>query len=202
MNVFLVQLLWVNLIMDTLGALALATEPPTDHLMHRSPVGRREPLITNIMWRNLLIQAFYQVTVLLVLNFSGTSILHLKSYSTEHAVDVKNSLIFNAFVLCQIFNEFNARKPDEINVFAGVTKNHLFTGIVGMTFVLQILIIEFLGKFTSTVKLNWQQWLISIVIAFISWPLAVVGKFIPVPKTPLAKYFIRPVQRCRTARNA
>lgn len=41
MNMLLVQLLWVNLIMDTLGALALATEPPTDHLMHRSPVGRR-----------------------------------------------------------------------------------------------------------------------------------------------------------------
>lgn len=40
-HIFLVQLLWVNLIMDTLGALALATEPPTDHLMHRSPVGRR-----------------------------------------------------------------------------------------------------------------------------------------------------------------
>ncbi|KAK9281132.1 hypothetical protein L1049_004025 [Liquidambar formosana] len=73
-----VQLLWVNLIMDTLGALALATEPPTDHLMHRSPVGRREPLITNIMWRNLIVQAFYQVSVLLVLQFSGRSVLHLK----------------------------------------------------------------------------------------------------------------------------
>ncbi|KAK4762027.1 hypothetical protein SAY87_029911 [Trapa incisa] len=73
-----VQLLWVNLIMDTLGALALATEPPTDHLMHRAPVGRREPLITNIMWRNLLVQAAYQVTVLLVLNFGGQSILNLQ----------------------------------------------------------------------------------------------------------------------------
>ncbi|KAI7747086.1 hypothetical protein M8C21_002522 [Ambrosia artemisiifolia] len=51
-----VQLLWVYLIMDTLGALALATEPPTDHLMNRLPVGRREPLITNVMWRNLLVQ--------------------------------------------------------------------------------------------------------------------------------------------------
>ncbi|VAI44625.1 unnamed protein product [Triticum turgidum subsp. durum] len=51
-----VQLLWVNLIMDTLGALALATEPPTDQLMKRTPVGRREPLVTNIMWRNLFIQ--------------------------------------------------------------------------------------------------------------------------------------------------
>ncbi|KAA8541543.1 hypothetical protein F0562_022695 [Nyssa sinensis] len=99
-----VQLLWVNLIMDTLGALALATEPPTDHLMHRSPVGRREPLITNIMWRNLIIQALYQVSVLLVLNFFGKSILNLKDDSMEHANDVKNTLIFNAFVLCQIFN--------------------------------------------------------------------------------------------------
>ncbi|XP_070010534.1 calcium-transporting ATPase 9, plasma membrane-type-like [Nicotiana sylvestris] len=51
-----VQLLWVNLIMVTLGVLALATEPPTDHLMRRAPVGRRELLVTNIMWRNLLIQ--------------------------------------------------------------------------------------------------------------------------------------------------
>ncbi|VAI19269.1 unnamed protein product [Triticum turgidum subsp. durum] len=51
-----VELLWVNLIMDTLGALALATEPPTDNLMKRHPVGRREPLVTNIMWRNLFIQ--------------------------------------------------------------------------------------------------------------------------------------------------
>ncbi|KAI3834687.1 hypothetical protein MKX03_034963, partial [Papaver bracteatum] len=51
--------------MDTLGALALSTEPPTDHLMDRSPVGRKEPLITNIMSRNLFVQAIYQVTVLL-----------------------------------------------------------------------------------------------------------------------------------------
>ncbi|KAK4602832.1 hypothetical protein RGQ29_011719 [Quercus rubra] len=180
-----VQLLWVNLIMDTLGALALATEPPTDHLMARLPVGRREPLITNIMWRNLLIQALYQVTVLLVLNFQGISILKLKGDTTAHATKVKNTLIFNAFVLCQIFNEFNARKPDEFNVFKGITKNYLFMGIVGTTVVLQVLIIEFLGKFTTTVKLNWSQWLISVIIGIISWPLAVLGKLIPVPKTPI-----------------
>ncbi|KAF2309916.1 hypothetical protein GH714_005605 [Hevea brasiliensis] len=184
-----VQLLWVNLIMDTLGALALATEPPTDHLMHRPPVGRREPLITNIMWRNLLIQAAYQVSVLLVLNFRGKSLLGLKDENAERANEVKNTLIFNAFVLCQIFNEFNARKPDELNIFDGITKNHLFMVIVAVTLVLQVIIIEFIGKFTSTVKLNWKQWLISVVIAFISWPLALVGKLIPVPNTPVHKFF-------------
>ncbi|XP_047961030.1 calcium-transporting ATPase 9, plasma membrane-type-like [Salvia hispanica] len=195
-----VQLLWVNLIMDTLGALALATEPPTDHLMDRSPVGRRESLVTNIMWRNLVIQAVYQVAVLLVLNFEGLTLLKLKNDTIEHANMVKNTVVFNAFVLCQIFNEFNARKPDELNVFSGVTKNHLFTGIVGSTFILQIIIINFLGKFTSTVKLNIPQWLICFVIGIISWPLAVVGKFIPVPKTPLGKVFIKPYQHCIAAR--
>jgi Ca2+-transporting ATPase len=66
-----VQLLWVNLIMDTLGALALATEKRTEELMKKPPVGRTEPLITNIMWRNLLAQAFYQTAVLLTLQFKG-----------------------------------------------------------------------------------------------------------------------------------
>ncbi|XP_050228032.1 calcium-transporting ATPase 9, plasma membrane-type-like isoform X2 [Mercurialis annua] len=196
-----VQLLWVNLIMDTLGALALATEPPTDHLMHRSPVGRREPLITNIMWRNLLIQSTYQVCVLLVLNFGGKNILHLENEGREHATDVKNTLIFNAFVLCQIFNEFNARKPDEFNVFSGVTKNRLFIAIVGFTFILQIILIEFAGKFTSTVRLNWRLWLISLAIGFVSWPLAAVGKLLPVPKTPLSVYFLKPFRRWRSGRN-
>lgn len=184
-----VQLLWVNLIMDTLGALALATEPPTDHLMHRSPVGRREPLITNIMWRNLLIQAAYQVSVLLVLNFEGKSILNLDSHSNARSNKVKNTLIFNSFVLCQIFNEFNARKPDEKNIFGGITKNRLFMGIVALTLVLQILIIQFLGKFTSTTRLNWKYWIISVVIGFISWPLAFLGKLIPVPATPVSNVF-------------
>ncbi|GKV20408.1 hypothetical protein SLEP1_g30539 [Rubroshorea leprosula] len=177
--------------MDTLGALALATEPPTDHLMQRPPVGRREPLITNIMWRNLLIQAIYQVTVLLVLNFRGKNLLHLEHDSVDHANKVKNTLIFNSFVLSQIFNEFNARKPDEMNIFEGLTRNYLFMGIVFITVVLQAIIVEFLGKFASTVKLSWKLWLVSIAIGFISWPLAFIGKLIPVPETPLSDYLTR-----------
>ncbi|KAI0497029.1 hypothetical protein KFK09_023357 [Dendrobium nobile] len=96
---------------------------------------QRKPLITNIMWRNLIVQHF--------------------TYT-------------------RIFNEFNARKPDEMNVFTGVTKNHLFMGIIGITLVLQIVIIEFLGKFSKTVRLS-ELWMVSIGIAFLSWPLAVAG---------------------------
>ncbi|KAG1331943.1 Calcium-transporting ATPase 5, plasma membrane-type [Cocos nucifera] len=137
------------------------------------------------------VQALYQVVILLTFNFGGRSILHMKGDTLEHAEKAKNTFVFNTFVLCQIFNEFNARKPDEKNVFHGVTKNRLFMGIIGITVLLQILIIEFLGHFTSTVRLNWKLWLFSIAIAFVSWPLALVGKFIPVPQVPFRDYIFR-----------
>ena len=61
-----------------------------------------------LVWK---LQALYQVTVLLVLNFQGISILKLKGDTTAHATKVKNTLIFNAFVLCQvIFDLFNLKK--------------------------------------------------------------------------------------------
>jgi Ca2+-transporting ATPase len=66
-----IQLLWVNLIMDTLAALALATKKPINDIMVRHHGGQSEPFITRVMWRNLLAQALYQVTVLLILQFKG-----------------------------------------------------------------------------------------------------------------------------------
>ena len=91
-------------------------------------------------------------------------------------------VIFNGFVFCQIFNEVNARKLEDKNVFRGITTNRLFIGIVGTTVVLEIIIVECLKEFASTVKLPWKYWVISMVIVFISWPLALVAKFIPLPK--------------------
>ncbi|GKV43778.1 hypothetical protein SLEP1_g51031 [Rubroshorea leprosula] len=176
-----VQHLWVNLIMDTLGALALATEKPTKELMKKPPVGRTEPLITNIMWRNLLAQAFYQVAILLILQFRGESIFNV----TEA---VNDTLIFNTFVLCQVFNEFNARKLEKKNVFKGIHKNKLFLGIVGMTIVLQVLMVEFLKRFAGTERLNWGQWGACIAMAAVSWPIGWIVKCIPVPKRPIFSY--------------
>ncbi|TMW80631.1 hypothetical protein EJD97_017574 [Solanum chilense] len=58
-----VQLLWVNLIMDTLGAIALATEPPHEELMNRPPVGREVRLISKTMWRNIIGQSIFQLAI-------------------------------------------------------------------------------------------------------------------------------------------
>lgn len=94
-----VQLLWVNLIMDTLGALALATEPPHEGLMQRPPVGRNESFITRTMWRNIIGQSIYQLSILLVLNFAGKQILGIRG---SDATKVVNTFIFNTFVFCQV----------------------------------------------------------------------------------------------------
>ncbi|CAL8073704.1 unnamed protein product [Prunus armeniaca] len=176
-----VQLLWVNLIMDTLGALALATEKPTKELMEKKPVGRTEPLITNIMWRNLLPQALYQIAILLTLQFRGKSIFGVDD-------KVKDTLIFNTFVLCQVFNEFNARKLEKMNVFKGIHTNKLFLGIIAVTILLQVVMVEFLKKFADTERLNWGQWGACIGIAAVSWPIGWVVKSIPVPEKPIFSY--------------
>ncbi|XP_030504987.2 putative calcium-transporting ATPase 13, plasma membrane-type [Cannabis sativa] len=168
-----VQLLWVNLIMDTLAALALATEKPTNELMKKLPVGRKETLITRIMWRNIIAHALFQVTVLLTLQFKGRSIFGVDE-------KVKNTIIFNTFVLCQVFNEFNARKLEKKNIFEGIHKNKLFLAIIGITILLQVLMVEFLKKFASTERLNWGQWGASIGIAALSWPIGWLVKCIPV----------------------
>ncbi|PIN08810.1 Calcium transporting ATPase [Handroanthus impetiginosus] len=176
-----VQLLWVNLIMDTLGALALATERPSQELMHKPPVGRTEPLITNIMWRNLLAQSLYQIVVLLTLQFKGKSI-----FGVDEAVN--DTLIFNTFVLCQVFNEFNSRSLEKKNVFKGIHKNKLFIGIIGITIVLQVVMVEFLKNFADTVRLSLGQWGICVAIAALSWPIGWIMKFVPVGKKSFLSY--------------
>ncbi|KAK9075890.1 hypothetical protein SSX86_004219 [Deinandra increscens subsp. villosa] len=175
-----VQLLWVNLIMDTLGALALATEPPNDGLMQRPPVKRTDSFITKTMWRNILGQSIYQMTVLFVLNFAGKPILDLQG---ENATAILNTFIFNTFVFCQVFNEINSRDIDKINIFPGMFSSWIFMGVMISTVVFQVIIVEFLGTFASTVPLDWQLWLLSIVIGLVGMPIAAVLKCIPVEKT-------------------
>ncbi|KAF7151699.1 hypothetical protein RHSIM_Rhsim02G0030100 [Rhododendron simsii] len=140
-----VQLLWVNLIMDTLGALALATEKPTKELMEKPPVG----------------EAIFNV---------GSK--------------VNDTMIFNVFVLCQVFNEFNARKLEKKNVFEGIHKSKLFLVIVGVTIVLQVVMVEFLKKFADIERLNWWQWGVCVGFASVSWPIGWTVKWIPVPEKP------------------
>lgn len=72
-----VQMLWVNLIMDTFASLALATEPPTEALLLRKPYGRNKPLISRTMMKNILGHAVYQLIIIFTLLFVGEFISEL-----------------------------------------------------------------------------------------------------------------------------
>lgn len=96
------QLLWVNLIMDTFAALALATDPPTPAILRRKPDPKSAPLISVTMWKMILGQAVYQLVVTLVLYFAGMRILSYEGDVQKRELD---TVIFNSFVWMQIFNE-------------------------------------------------------------------------------------------------
>lgn len=172
-----VQLLWVNLIMDTLGALALATEPPHDGLMKRPPIGRDVSIITKTMWRNIIGQSIYQISVLVILQFDGK---HLLKLSGSDDTKTLNTFIFNTFVFCQVFNEINSRDMEKINVFKGIFSSWVFLTVMFSTVTFQIVIVEFLGTYANTVPLRWELWLASVIIGAVSLVIAVILKCIPV----------------------
>ncbi|KAJ3674350.1 hypothetical protein LUZ60_004966 [Juncus effusus] len=173
-----VQLLWVNMIMDTLGALALATEPPNDDLMKRTPVGRTGKFISNVMWRNILGQSIYQFIVIWHLQTDGKRIFGIED---GHSGDVRlNTIIFNCFVFCQLFNEISSREMEKIDVFLGILKNYVFITVLASTVFFQIIMVQFLGEFASTTPLNWTEWFVSIFIGFLGMPIAAIIKLIPV----------------------
>ncbi|XP_025021242.1 plasma membrane calcium-transporting ATPase 3 isoform X2 [Python bivittatus] len=165
-----VQMLWVNLIMDTFASLALATEPPTEALLLRKPYGRNKPLISRTMMKNILGHAVYQLIIIFTLLFVGEVLFDIDSGRNAplHSPPSEHyTIIFNTFVMMQLFNEINARKiHGERNVFDGIFGNPIFCTIVLGTFGIQILIVQFGGKPFSCSPLNAEQWLWCLFVGF------------------------------------
>jgi len=123
-----VQLLWINIIMDTFAALALATDPASEALLDRKPDRQSAPLFSTNMYKQILLQSAYQIAISLIFHFLGKDILGL--HEEENADLIVQTLVFNAFVFAQIFNSINSRRLDrKFNIFEGITKNYYFMGI-------------------------------------------------------------------------
>ncbi|KAI8213457.1 Calcium-transporting ATPase 2 [Colletotrichum sp. SAR 10_66] len=176
-----VQLLWVNLIMDTFAALALATDPPTEKILDRPPQGKKKALITTNMWKMIIGQSIYQLIVTFVLYFGGGAILNYDLNDPDKKLELE-TIVFNTFVWMQIFNEFNNRRLDnKFNIFEGVHRNLFFIVINCIMVGLQLSII-FIGSRAFQISpggLDGTQWGISIVASALCLPWAILVRLFP-----------------------
>ncbi|KAB0389626.1 hypothetical protein E2I00_013057, partial [Balaenoptera physalus] len=146
----------------------LTVNPPTETLLLRKPYGRNKPLISRTMMKNILGHAVYQLTLIFTLLFVGELFFDIDSGRNAplHSPPSEHyTIIFNTFVMMQLFNEINARKiHGERNVFDGIFRNPIFCTIVLGTFAIQIVIVQFGGKPFSCSPLQLDQWMWCIFI--------------------------------------
>jgi Ca2+-transporting ATPase len=173
-----VQLLWVNLIMDTFAALALATDPPMPSILDRKPDRKSAPLITLRMTKMIVGQAICQLVITFVLNFAGRRLL---GYDGVENGDIRlQTLVFNTFVWLQIFNELNNRRLDnKLNIFEGITHNYFFIIINLIMIGGQVLIIFVGGQAFRITRLNGWEWGMSIGLGAISLPFGAAIRLLP-----------------------
>ncbi|XP_002163645.2 plasma membrane calcium-transporting ATPase 3 isoform X1 [Hydra vulgaris] len=186
-----IQLLWVNLIMDSFASLALATEHPTDALLERKPYGRTKPLISRSMLRFILGHGFYQLFVMLVITFRGHILFDIPNGFSKmklHEPSQHLTILFNTFVMMQIFNEINARVVHgERNVFKKIFSNKIFSIIAVGTLLVQIILVQFCGRAFSVAPLDVDQWMWCVFLGFteLLWGQVIVS----IPKFTIPKRF-------------
>lgn len=164
-----IQMLWVNLIMDTFAALALATEPADPSVMKDRPRGRGDFIITSEMSRSIFGWGIAFVVVL------GGLLLWMKSKSESGEISPKNlTIFFCVFVMLQFWNIFNARRFGGFrSAFSGLLENPLFMIITVAILAGQIVIVQFGGTFFKTVPLSLEDWLL---ISACTSPVIFIGE--------------------------
>ena len=180
-----IQILWVNLIMDTFASLALSTEGASEEILKRPPQSRIEGIVNSFMWRNIIMQSLYQCLCLCVILFAGPYIFNINSSLEEIKYNPKKAshltIFFNTFVLMQVFNSINCRKlkKSEVNVFKGIFKNYLFIFIQFFTIIIQIIIVEFGGIIVHCVPLTVWQHFCCFLFAIGGLIFGILIKFLP-----------------------
>jgi Ca2+-transporting ATPase len=184
-----VQMLWINLIQDTMAALALATEPARDELLLQKPHGRTERIITNMMYKHIGGQTAFQVGILLAIYFASYNISWSGGKIATDSLAL-GTLVFNTFVFAQVANEINCRVVDDrLNCFSRIHKSPLLIIVVLLTCGLQVIIVEFGGLAFQVAPLSWDQWLFCIAVGLSSLPFGFLLRALPVPKRHVVDSF-------------
>ncbi|KXH47390.1 calcium-translocating P-type ATPase [Colletotrichum simmondsii] len=173
-----VQLLFINLIMDIFASLGLATDYPSPDFLKRRPEPRTAPIVNITMWKMILGQAIYQLAVMFTLHYAGDQLFHPTTTAEREALQ---TMIFNIYVWMQFFNQHNCRRVDnKLNIwYQGVLRNPWFIGVQCATLAGQMIIIWKGGQAFDTRPLNGAQWGWSMLFGVLVIPLGALIRQVP-----------------------
>lgn len=160
--VTVIQMLWINMVMDTFAGLAFSFEPPLKEYMDEYPKDKNEPIINKYMWHEIIFTGAYSsLLCILFLKLPIISAIFRDGDNNKYLM----SAFFGLFIFIGIFNCFNAR-THRLNLFAHLYKNKPFIAIISFIVLVQILLIYYGGNLFRTVGLNFKEFQFMILLAF------------------------------------
>ncbi len=172
--VTVIQMLWINIIMDTLAGLAFAGEPALREYMNERPKRRDEPVINQVMGQQIFWMGFY--TMSLCVLFLGLPLFREMFHFGENPIYFLTAF-YALFIFSGVFNSFNARTP-RINLFANLRKNPTFLLIMLVVSAVQLIMIYYGGRVFRTAGLSPEQLRMIILMAFSVIPADLLRKII------------------------
>ena len=168
-----IQLLLVNLAMDTLAAIAFGSEPALEEYMREKPIARSASIISREMMMEIMVGALYISFICLAILFVPA----IRNLFGDVDTTYLKSALFATFMMAITFNGFNAR-TSHINVLSGIGRNKNFLWVMLSIFVLQFVFVTFGGSVLSVESLTPAAWLLCAGLAFMVIPLDIVRKLI------------------------
>ncbi len=167
--VTVIQMLWINMVMDTLAALAFAFEPPLKEYMYEKPKKKNEKIMNSYMISEILITGFY-TTILFVFFLKVPFVKNL--FSSNEAF---MTAFFGLFIFAGLFNSFNAH-TSRINILAHVLKNKMFIIIMIFIVIVQVILMYYGGEMFRTVPLTLKEFMIMILFSITVVPVDIIRK--------------------------
>ena len=168
--VTVIQMLWINMVMDTLAALAFSFEAPLKEYMEEKPKKRDEPIINQYMKDEILFTGIYSTLICIL--FLKLPIFHQLFRSGEQYI---LTAFFGLFIFISIFNSFNAR-THRLNLLSHLSGNKAFIFIISFIFIVQVLLIYFGGDLFRTSGLTFFEFQIMFLLSFTVVPVDFLRK--------------------------
>ena len=170
----IIQILWINLIMDTLAALAFGEEPTLDRYMNEKPVAKKANILTGYMKSAIGVASVFITLVCLAILKNVGGIQDFITNGTGN-FEMVTTFTFTVFIYAVIFNSLNTRS-NGFNVFEHIGENKKFSIVMISIAVVQTLIIQFGGKVFSTVPMDVQHYIVALLIAVLIIPADLIRK--------------------------